>query len=133
MEGDLRVKAPHHDLENIRAAAEEDRFRLGKSRCLDMLFPYLGDFLLCRQFVRAVASSLELEDFMQTVLMKDGGSWDEFGVRISDEIASEFGLQNDRTWYLKVRIVDHSGEELFFVSFHRPEHPLRRVGGLLDP
>lgn len=124
---------PAYPLDDVRHAAELDNFLLGGRRARDHLLQFFDTLLEARAFVREVAMGLTEDDFIQQVKGMEGGPFDEYGVVLHEEVAQRFGIVNERTWYIKLKLEKSAGRELFFLSFHRPERRLARRGGPIDP
>lgn len=124
---------PAYSLDAVHRAAEADNFRWGGSRARDHLLQYFDTFQEAREFVRHVAMQLTEDDFIQTVTGMENGPFDEYGVELHEEVAKRFGIEHARTWYIKLKFVKTGTEELFFLSFHRPEGRMWTQKGPIDP
>lgn len=125
-------RKPTFDLARIAAAAKEGRLSLGKKRARDILLPLLGEFLTCDEFACAVVLALRPTDFNVTKDL-EGVLYDEYGIRLSDDLLERFGL-NIEAWYVKLTVrEDAYGETLFCLSLHPLEETMNCVGGRLVP
>ena len=119
---------PHHPLAEVKRICEEADVVLGKSRCTDMLTPYI-DPLRCGQFARDVVALLSLDDFSETVKIENV-PYDEYGVQLSQDLKQRYGIEQLGNLYVKLRI-SRPGKVVFFVSLHGLERDLKRRGGIL--
>jgi len=121
---------PLFPLDEVKRICAERDVELGKTRCLDMLTPYI-DPLRCYDFAREVVAALSPNDFSERVQV--GKVWyDEYGVRLPVSLKQEFGIQHLGNFYVKLRI-SKPGDLVFFISLHQLEKPLFRLAGRLDP
>jgi hypothetical protein len=125
-------RKPTFDLTRLAAAAREGRVALGKKRARETLLPLLGELLACDEFACAVVLALQPTDFNVTKNL-EGVLYDEYGIRLSDELMEQFGLSIE-TWYLKITVREVGwGDEVFCLSLHPLEEQMNCVGGRLVP
>jgi hypothetical protein len=127
------LAGPVYSLGQAKAlvAAGDYDFDTGKS-CFGALLLELDTMEAAIRFIEAAFELVAPADFCAWVEIRVhgiGGIYDEYAVRVPDEVAEGFGLRR-RSWYLKFKQV--SGPALFVLSLHplhKDEH--RRVGGPL--
>lgn len=105
---------------------------MSRRRAEEHLAVFFQSLVKVREFAREAALLLTEDDFIDTVEM-EGGPFDEYGICLPLEVAKRYGLERDRAWYLKLKVVARREEQVFFLSFHRPERRMWRKGGVLDP
>jgi hypothetical protein len=130
------VVGARYELSAVHAAAREERVELDERRARDELLRFFKTMLECYPFAAAVLLELQSEDWSETIMLEDpphGGSYDIYGVRISDSLLSRYP-KVAREWYVKLRLTaSWTGETVFLVSIHPLEFSLRRAGGELKP
>lgn len=83
------------------------------------------------EFSEAVLLELRDGDFMRRRTY-EGVTYDSYGVSISTSLQEEFAIQGLETWYVKFTMDrDDDGGLVLMASLHKPDEPLRRVGGTL--
>ena len=126
---------PTYGLDRVHACARAKQLELDFKRARDELLLVLETIEDCYRFAAAVLLELEPDDFCQPVTLgpPNAGTYDEYGIRISDQLTEEFGVS--RCWYLKFKLTetDLSGETVFLVSLHKLNKPMPRKGGRLNP
>lgn len=112
-------------------AAGCGRVRGGGRRFKDRLLPYVSGFVQMIAFTESVLLEVREVDFMRTHRY-EGVDYDSYGVAISQDLQSRFGIEGLETWYVKLTLdEDDDGGEVLVVSLHEPEGPLRRIDGTL--
>lgn len=124
---------PRYPLDEVKAAAAEDRVELGGKHFMDRVVPWLRSPLRVRSFAEGVLAELASGDFCGQVAYGDVVC-DEYGIAISDELQTRFGIGGLVTWYVKLRLAQgRGGKTVVMASLHEPERDFdeRRVGGVL--
>ena len=124
---------PKYSLDEVKAAAAEDRIELGGKNFMDRVVPWLRSPLKVRSFAEGVLSELQAGDFCSSVTYGDVVC-DEYGIAISADLQERFGIGGLVTWYLKLRLESRKGGKMVLMaSLHEPERDFdeRRVGGAL--
>ncbi len=124
---------PRYSLDEVKAAAAEDRVELGGKHFMDRVVPWLRSPLKVRSFAAGVLEELSPGDFLGQVAYGDVVC-DEYGIAISAELQTRFGIGGLVTWYVKLRLErGRGGKTVLMASLHEPERDFdaRRVGGPL--
>lgn len=125
--------APYYSLEEVKAAAADDRVELGGKNFNDRLLPWLGTPLAARRFARCVLSELSPGDYFKSVTYGDV-ICDEYGIAISEDLQDAFQIRGLVTWYVKLRLEQRrGGKTVLLASLHGAERDFdeRRTGGPL--
>ena len=120
------------DLERLAVAAKEGNISLGGKRARDILMPSLGELVTCMEFACSVVLALQPTDFNVTKNLS-GVLYDEYGIRLSDDLLEQFGLDVE-AWYVKLTVREGNlGDDIFCLSLHPLEEEMNCVGGRLVP
>lgn len=123
---------PRFRLSAVHEAATEGRVVAGGPRYRERLLPLLGEFTRMHEFACAVLLELRPDDFIDTERYGRGPEQDAYGVAISNDLQTRFGIDGFETWYVKFTMdLDEEGNQVLMASLHGAEHPLRRLGGTL--
>ncbi len=129
-------------LADIHAAVLRGDFGLGRARCLDLLVKEYELFDTpreCRNFARDVLMALTVNEFSKTEQIPNPNTgeledFDRYGIELSDALLKKHHLARERTWFVRVTLREtERGKNIFCISLHDLEAPIRRVGGILSP
>lgn len=125
------AEGPAFPLAEVHEAARRRRVSIGGPSFKADLISLLGGYVRMTEFSEAVLLELRDADFLRPHTY-EGALYDAYGVSISTSLQEEFGIQGLETWYVKFTMDrDDEGGLVVMASLHRPEEPLRRVGGTL--
>jgi len=127
--------SPKFDLGRVKVAVAAGNFVLGKSRAVLKVQEVVPELLRGRQFAQAVIASLSPGDFAQLVALGDGEEFDVYAVELSAPVLQAFDLEAQvASWYVKLQLLDGAlDDEVFVLSMHLLEYPMKRVAGVLSP
>lgn len=123
---------PCYSLDEVKAAASEDRVELGGKNFNDRLLPWLRTPLVARSFAREVLLELSPGDFFKSIAYGDVVC-DEYGIAISKSLQRSFGIQGLVTWYVKLRLEQRrGGKTVLLASLHgKVKHGEEKPSALL--
>jgi len=126
-----------HPLAEVKALAKAGAFELAIGSALNRVIPHLqnGTVAGARMFAMAVIEQLAATDDSETKILDDQTdpkrkrkvAHDEYGTKISTELArAQLDDAIKRTWYVKLTLRRGPTRNLYVLSLHCLERPLRR-------